>query len=239
MRQYTLPPGAGLGILFLFGLLVFGLIFVPAHVAGESFERLGLTMLQGLVVLVCMLLWRGKSFIIHVSSRLVPQVAAQAMNAMLFRMQGMEPESEHTGELVHQRIAVSVGGAVVPLCLCAYFAFRLSTHTNAWAWTAGVVALVAVVCFAALKPWPGQGLRLPVFLSPAATAVAAMVLRGQPFAPQAAYIAAVAGTLIGAGLAPLVISRFRNRLDAPLLVIGGPGVFGGLFFATIAAGLFA
>ncbi len=237
MRQYRIPPGAGLGLLVVLVLVVFALVFVPVRVAGESFERLGLSPILGLAVLFAMLIWRNFRLTIHISPRLVAEPVAQSVQTMFSYLGGMAPNLEHTGELVRQRIAVSVGGCIVPLALCVLFALRLPAETEVLAWTAGAVAVVAVVCFGSLKPCPGLGLRVPVFIPPAATLVACIVLQGQPFAPQAAYIAAVLGTLLGAGVVPLLLVRVRNRIDAPWIVIGGPGVFGGLFLASIAAGL--
>ncbi len=239
MRQYRMPPGAGLGLLAVLALLVFALVFVPARMAGESFERLGLSPMLGLVVLFAMLLWRTSRLTIHTSPHLVAEPVAPPMPTLLSRMGDMAPQVEHTGELVRQRIALSVGGCLVPLAMCVLFALRLPAETEVWAWVAGAVLVVAVVCFASLKPWLGRGLRVPVFIPPAATLVACLVLQGKDFAPQAAYIAAVAGTLLGTGVAPLLLPRIRNRLDAPCIVIGGPGVFGGLFIASIVAGLFS
>lgn len=237
MRYYRLPPGAGLGALALLALFLFALVFVPARLAGEAFERLGLTMLQGLAVLAAMLLWRTRAFTVFVSRRLVPDRAQATLQEAFLRMQGMEMGPQPTGELVRQRVQLGLGGCVVPLCLCVYFALRLPPE--AWAWVAGGSAVVAGACFAAMRRQPGRGVEVPVFVAPVATLAATLLFSGREWAPQAAYLCAVLGTLGGTGLLPLALPRLRAGLDQPRVVIGGPGVFGGLFLATLAAGLFS
>lgn len=239
MRYYRFGPGAGLGALVFAALIIFALIFVPARLAGEAFERLGLTTVQGVAVLAAMLIWRTASLTVFRSRKLVPDRPAETMQQMLLRMQGVEHEGEHTGELVRQRISLGVGGALVPLGLCAWFAAGLPADQEAWAFVAGGVAVVGAACFAALKPRVGRSPELPVWLPPLVTIVAALLVSGREYAPQATYLSAVLGTLAGTGVLPFVVRRTRRQLDAPNIVIGGPGVFGGIFLATLAAGLFS
>lgn len=239
MRYYRLPPGAGLGALLVALFIIFALVFIPARVAGESFERLGLSMLQGVVVLGVMLLWRTVAVTVHVSKRLVPLLVMPSMRSMLLRMQGVEPEQEHTGELVPQRIALGAGGCIVPLLMCLYFLANTPDLASAWPWMAAAALVVGGVCFATIKPSPTTGVQVPLFVPPAATLVASLVLKGQSFAPQAAYVGTVLGILISTGVVPLLLPRMRNRIETPRFTIGGPGVFGGLFLACLAAGLFS
>lgn len=61
----------------------------------------------------------------------------------------------------------------------------------------------------------------------------------EPFRPVAAYIAGTMGAIIGGNLIPLLIPRFRNSVGTPVVSIGGPGTFGGVFVAGILSVLLA
>ncbi|HZT05842.1 MAG TPA: DUF1614 domain-containing protein [Chloroflexota bacterium] len=127
-----------------------------------------------------------------------------------------------------QVIAINLGGAVIPLIMCAYLLPRVPLGSALLA-TAGVAAL----CYALARPaWP-VGIVVPAFVPPVAAAVLAMIA-APSVAPPVAYISGTLGTLIGADLLHL---RDLERFDVRLLSIGGAGVHDGIFYAGLIAAL--
>jgi len=126
-------------------------------------------------------------------------------------------------------LAVNVGGAVVPVLLCAYALWHMPS-----AWMASVigVALVSVVVHAVARPVRGLGIATPLFLPPLAAVVAAYLLAPPAATSVVAYVSGVLGTLIGADLANL--GRVSD-LGAPVVSIGGAGTFDGIFLTGIVA----
>jgi len=86
MRQYRIPPQHGLLALVVVGLIVYLLVSVPVGVMSESFERLGLSPLQGAAVLMAMLVFRTVSLPLWKSRRLVarprPEDMAQGLGPL-------------------------------------------------------------------------------------------------------------------------------------------------------------
>ncbi len=138
------------------------------------------------------------------------------------------PPSPVSSEVV---LAVNLGGAVTPTLLSL---FLLVQHG---VWVRGILVslLVAALCHALAEPIRGAGISLPISVaSIAATLIALLV--GWRHAPPLAYAGGSLGVLIGADLANL--DKMRG-LGAPMLSIGGAGVFDGIFIAGAAAMLLA
>ena len=128
-------------------------------------------------------------------------------------------------------LAVNLGGAVTPTLLSLYLLIRHGV------WLRGILValLVALLCHALAEPIRGAGIALPISVaSVAATLIALLV--GRRRAPPLAYAGGSLGVLIGADLANL---DKMQGLGAPLLSIGGGGVFDGIFIAGAAAMLLA
>ena len=132
-------------------------------------------------------------------------------------------------------VAVNVGGAIVPLCICAWI---LAAHPAVFLQTALGTAIVTFVVHRAARPIAGVGIATPMFIPPIAAALMGMLLGGgvPHHADAIAYVSGVLGTLIGADL--LNLGRL-SELGAPVASIGGAGTFDGIFLTGIVAVLLA
>jgi uncharacterized membrane protein len=137
-------------------------------------------------------------------------------------------------------VAMNVGGSLIPAALALYQARIVSDHSQArWAMLIAVLVNVAV-CFWVARPIRGVGIAIPAFLPPLlAIAMTWLLLGGQPTSElraPVAYVAGVAGPLIGADL--LNLRRFE-QLHTGILSIGGAGTFDGIVISGIVAAFFA
>lgn len=237
IRHYRGGPLAGVLALAIFAGLVFLLIFVPAKVVGESFARLGLTPILGLVLLGAMFIWRGAGLWLYKSKRLVRETSYRMNPLAGFLGVPLEAMAERGDELKAQIIGVSVGGVLLPLAVSGWFLYHFAADTQAVLLTAGAALVVAVVAGALVRPGYMSGLSLPAWAPPLATLLGSLLFIGHPEAPRMAYVAACTGTLVGAGLFPLLAPHLRNNIEAQRVLVGGPDVFGGIFLAQIAAGI--
>ena len=110
------------------------------------------------------------------------------------------------------------------------------------------MAVVAGITYWAAEAIPGEGIALPVWLSPLLAAAMGLLLAGGfRRAPPLAYISGTLGTLIGADLLSLLtpgilpaLSPLELHQARPLVLsIGGAGVFDGIFLTGIIAVLLA
>jgi len=132
-------------------------------------------------------------------------------------------------------VAINVGGAIVPLCICAWIlAAQPAVFLQALAGT----AIVTFVVHRAARPIAGVGIATPMFIPPIVAALAGTLLSGgvPHHADAIAYVAGVMGTLIGADL--MNLGRL-SELGAPVASIGGAGTFDGIFLTGIVAVLLA
>ena len=110
------------------------------------------------------------------------------------------------------------------------------------------MAVVAVITYLAAQAIPGEGIVLPIWLSPLLAALTGLLLAGGfRRAPPLAYISGTMGTLIGAdllslltpGILPALSPLELHRTSPVVLSIGGAGVFDGIFLTGIIAVLLA
>lgn len=131
-------------------------------------------------------------------------------------------------------IAVNVGGCLIPVGLAVYEALLLAEAGGlAGAGLASSISIAA--CYALARPIPGIGIALPAFLPGIISALAALLLANGDPAP-VAFIAGVAGPLIGADLLHL-----KDVEDSPtgIASIGGAGTFDGIILSGIIAAYLA
>ncbi len=142
-------------------------------------------------------------------------------------------------------LAVNVGGCIIPLVVSAHLLLRGGTSFSK---SLLGMAVVAVVTYYAAEAIPGEGIVLPVWLSPLLAAVVGLVLAGgYRRSPPLAYISGTIGTLIGADILSLLtpgilpaLSPLRLLNPQPVVLsIGGAGVFDGIFLTGIIAVLLA
>jgi uncharacterized membrane protein len=132
-------------------------------------------------------------------------------------------------------VAINVGGAIVPLCICAWI---LAADPAVFLRALVGTAIVSLVVHRSARPIPGVGIATPMFIPPIIAALMGWLLSaGIPHHADAiAYISGVMGTLIGADL--MNLGRI-SELGAPVASIGGAGTFDGIFLTGIVAVLLA
>ncbi len=139
-------------------------------------------------------------------------------------------------------IGINVGGAVVPIVLSVYLIRKKGLPFNEF--LIGVI-LVALVSFLVTDYVPGVGViaEFPWWLLPPFTAflVAAFAYwHERPSSAALAYVSGTLGTLLGADIVrlPQILSGPAPEAvngQAPILAIGGAGVFDMVFLAGILA----
>jgi uncharacterized membrane protein len=132
-------------------------------------------------------------------------------------------------------VAINVGGAIVPVCICAWI---LAIHPEIILFSIIATAIVTAVVHRSARAVPGVGIATPMFIPPIVAALAGWVLGGgyPHHASAIAYVGGVLGTLIGADLMNL---SHLSELGAPVASIGGAGTFDGIFLTGIVAVLLA
>jgi uncharacterized membrane protein len=129
-------------------------------------------------------------------------------------------------------VLVNVGGALVPIAFCIYLIMH---HPIGLVQIVLSVGIVAAVAHAFSRPLPGIGIGLPMFITPIAAALVAVVINPEQRAPLA-YISGTLGVLIGADIIRLKDIR---QMGAPFASIGGAGSFDGIFITGFIAVLLA
>ena len=134
-------------------------------------------------------------------------------------------------------VAINVGGALVPLLICAYALLR---RPSALLPSILGTAIVAWVAHQFAYPVRGLGIAIPLFIPPLTAAIVAILLgnamRVRDSLHVIAYVSGVLGALIGADLTNL--NRIAD-LGTPVASIGGAGTFDGVFLTGIVAVLLA
>lgn len=135
-------------------------------------------------------------------------------------------------------IAVNVGGALIPLMLSLYlllYAVPTLEQNPAVAYLkiAAAFTVVSSIVYAFAKPVRGLGIAVPSFIPPLTAALASAALfsiyvESNPFI--IAYVSGTLGTLVGADL--LNLNKI-SKLGAPVVSIGGAGVFDGVYMTGI------
>jgi uncharacterized membrane protein len=235
-------PGSVLALILFLALLILFFIVLPANIAAHAAEGLGLTPVQGIVLLITMVLTRGVEFTVYRSERLVREVLLPDTPFFeLLRMRGFNgmDQAMYGEELVPQTFGITLGGMALPLAMSLVFLARVAHVPGALAWSALVIAISIAVCFASTRYRQGLAPRLPVVVPPVCAALAAFMLPQTEYTAAAAFAGAVIGPLAGSGLVPLLWPRTRGRVDAPRVVFGGTQMFWGIFFGCVVAGLVA
>ncbi len=125
-------------------------------------------------------------------------------------------------------VAVNVGGALIPILLCAFLLPKAPFLRTLFA-----VAVVAAVAHWLARVVPGEGITVNALIPPLVAAGVAMLVAWRHAAP-VAYIAGTLGVLIGADL--LNMRQVIEAGGGTFLSIGGAGVFDAVFLVGIIAG---
>jgi len=129
-------------------------------------------------------------------------------------------------------IAVNVGGCLVPAGLALYELAHLLAAGQAVVLAAASASMINIAaCYLLARPVPRIGIALPGLAPALVAAVSALVLAPGHAAP-VAYVAGVAGPLVGADLLHL---KDIGRLGTGMASIGGAGTFDGIVLSGIVA----
>ncbi|BCS87479.1 hypothetical protein PSDVSF_07210 [Pseudodesulfovibrio sediminis] len=194
-------------------------------------------------MLIAILVGRMVNIPFHTSERLVviprPRKVQYTMDEA---GRPVQIEEEPANELKKQVFAVNVGGFVLPLLLSITFLIRqhmVYQTEGVYLWIGFVLIMVAGGCYATAKADPFTGLRIPLVMPAIITFLCVYFFVPEPVRPVAAYVAGTMGAILGGNIIPLMTKRIRNAVGAPVVSIGGPGIFGGVFVAGILSVLLA
>jgi uncharacterized membrane protein len=136
-----------------------------------------------------------------------------------------------TAERQETVVAVNVGGCVIPACLALYEAVRLASQPAALVALLVASAANVWVCYKLARPVQGVGITMPAFV-PAIVACGLAWLLASSNATPVAFVAGVAGPLIGADLMHV---REFEAIGSGMVSIGGAGTFDGILLTGILA----
>lgn len=217
-------------VLFL-ALLVFVFVMLEIGVINYAFGALGLPPELALLALLASLLGSYINIPIAQIDGGEPHMT-QVVNS--FGVRYRVPLHYASGST---RLAINVGGAIVPVLISIYV---LAHQATAIVPSAVGVLVVALVVHRWARPVPGLGIATPMFVPPIVAALSAWLLAGlfggYRHIDAIAYVSGVLGTLIGADIANL---DKLGDLGAPVASIGGAGTFDGVFLTGIVAVLLA
>ena len=205
----------------LAGIFLILVVLIEIRVLRYAYMSLGISSKAALLLLFASLVG---SYINIPVAQFPERVVETGEQVNFFGMRYVVPLVEQWPGTV---IAVNVGGAVIPTLLSLYLLFKHEL------WVRGLVAtaIVAAIVHQLASPVPGVGIAVPIFVPPAVTAIAALLL-ARRHAASLAYISGSLGTLIGADLLNLGAVQ---GLGAPVASIGGAGTFDGIFLTGILA----
>ena len=216
------PPLIFLMMLAFFVVALIMLPFLLLGMIGEAFLRLGLS--AGMIFWLLIFTLVGSLINIPIyrfASREVSGDQAVSYFGMRVRM----PRMPQTHQTV---LAVNVGGALIPVCLCVYLLHEIPFGL----YLPVLVGLVTLVVNRLARPVKGLGIAVPGLIPPLVAALGAYLLCPPYLRAPCAYIASTLGILIGADLLRL---NEIPELGAPVASIGGAGTFDAIFFGGIIA----
>ncbi len=133
-------------------------------------------------------------------------------------------------------IAVNVGGCVIPTALAVYELLQIAAAApEALFAVAAAAGANIAACYRMAWPMPGVGIVMPGLVSPLIAAGFAILLAPE-HAPPVAFVAGVAGPLIGADLLHL---KDAEANFVGMASIGGAGTFDGIVLSGIVAAYLA
>jgi uncharacterized membrane protein len=130
-------------------------------------------------------------------------------------------------------IAVNIGGCVIPVAVAVYELLHLDPAV--WMPALIAAAINTGVCYMLARPVPGVGITIPGLVPGLVAALLAYLVAPGEAAP-VAFIAGVAGPLIGADLLHL---REVARMTTGIASIGGAGTFDGIVLSGVIAAYLA
>ncbi|MCA9147367.1 MAG: DUF1614 domain-containing protein [Planctomycetaceae bacterium] len=210
--------------------------FVLVNAMQMALTKLHLHSIVGFGVMIGIVAGSFVNFPLHRLEREVEQVEAPGR---WHRWLGRVPLVRRTK--TETIIAVNLGGCLIPVALACFELLIVAINAPRAMW-AIVVASVAniIVCYRVARPIQGLGIAMPALLPPAVSVgVTWLLLMSSDYDPvraPVAFIAGIAGPLIGADLLHL---RDISRISVGVLSIGGAGTFDGIVLSGLLAALVA
>ncbi|MCS7139625.1 MAG: DUF1614 domain-containing protein [Candidatus Nezhaarchaeota archaeon] len=219
------------------------LYFIPQALA-QAFQPLGLSPpVSYAIALVMILLSILFSFVniavVEIPRRtIMPEIKVEMRYVYFFGIPYPVPRIRFV--VPKMVIGVNVGGAVIPILIStlmlSLMALSNDPHRSTLVFL-GVMAIVSLISHVTSRIIPGVGIVVPALVPPLIAALSTILLASlinvMEFAPAIAYSGAVIGTLIGADIVNLI--RHLDKLQSPLVSIGGAGTFDGIYLSGIMA----
>lgn len=141
-------------------------------------------------------------------------------------------------KLVERRslLAINVGGGLAPIIvsLVALAVLWNGAGPRGLGVAAASIIVTSVATYLTSRTIPGVGIAVPALIPPLASATTVILVASTgPVAALSAYVGGSLGALIGADI--LRLMRDVDKLMAPVISIGGAGVFDGVFLSGIIA----
>ncbi len=131
-------------------------------------------------------------------------------------------------------VALNLGGAAVPIFVSLVLSWIAFSNYNSEVVTPIIASITAtsLMTYLASRVIPGIGIAVPALIPPLVASLSSMAVAGSgPLAAISAYTGGVLGSLIGADVLRLL--KDFSKLQAPIVSIGGVGVFDGIFLSGI------
>ncbi len=212
----------------------------PVYIAQSSYLNYALPL--GILSAILIVLSPALSFINLIVKRIRTGILENVVEVQYVDFFGIPiPVPKMTFKEATMSIAINIGGALVPLIvsitLFALMAYSPYSHIF---YTATIVSLIinTAVTYYLAKPIRGVGIAVPAFIPPIISAIPAILIAGiSPAAASAAYISGSIGSLLGADIFHL--AKEPEKIFAPLVSIGGAGIFDGVFITGLIAFIIA
>jgi len=206
-------------LFFFFLILLFlFLVVLPIHAVRIALEKIGLSPVVAFFVLLASL--AGSFINIPVAVKTdTGFVLAHNFSASFLT------DIPFDGQV----IAINLGGAIIPLCLCLYLIPKAKFLPLFFS-----TIISAIVCHQLSSVVPGIGVQIPALIPPLVSVLLAFLFSPGNKIP-VAYASGVLGVLIGADLMNLGnLGDFQGMMS-----IGGAGVYDGIFLVGIISALLA
>lgn len=211
-----------LPVTFLFFLvLIFLIILLPLIVSG-AFRALGFDLKTTVALFLFSLFGSAINIPLHTVRHrgVVTVTRPKVFFGFIY------PEAKKEYRVTKTTIAINLGGALIPIFICAYLVFG---HLELlWQFLVGA-GIVSIICYKLARPVPGIGITLPALVPPFLAAIVALLMPGGS-SIIIAYVSGVVGVLFGADLLNL---NEITRSGVRVLSIGGAGTFDGIFLTGI------
>ena len=217
--------------LFAFLLLLLLLPIVFGELMATSLVKLHLSPEAALLLMMAIIV--GGLVNIPVK-RIVHERVVPVHPLAVFGLGGMWPGMRR--ERHDTIIAVNFGGCVIPTGLALYELLQLAVQSPQELSAVLVASIVNIaVCYFLARPVQGVGILLPGLVPAAVASILALIFAPSEAAP-VAYVAGVAGPLIGADLLHL---KEIEQSAVGIASIGGAGTFDGIVLSGIVAAYLA